>query len=41
VILPESDSARGICDVRIAGKEITSTYLQIASDPRSVTWTIP
>jgi len=24
VILPESDSARGICDVRIAGKEIMS-----------------
>jgi hypothetical protein len=24
VILPESDSARGICGVRIAGKEIMS-----------------
>ncbi len=24
MILPESDSARGICDVRIAGKEIMS-----------------
>jgi len=24
VILPVSDSARGICDVRIAGKEIMS-----------------
>jgi hypothetical protein len=27
VILPESDSARGICDVRIAGKEVMSNLL--------------
>jgi hypothetical protein len=40
VILPESDSASGISDVRIAERKSCPNYLQITSDPSTVPWTI-